>query len=86
VRRRTVELPARELRAEVAAGIRERYGDLWCRQDGAGNPPASWVGRAGQLEAGEPARVAGWELPREHPAYSGTRWYVLAPDGSLKPM
>jgi hypothetical protein len=28
-------------------------------------------------------QVASWELPREHPAHEGTRWYVLEPDGSL---
>jgi hypothetical protein len=75
--------PARGLRGEVAAAIRERYGHLWRRQGGSGDPPASWIGRAAQLEAGEPVRVASWELPGEHPGHSGTRWFVLEPDGSL---
>lgn len=83
MRRRMPEPAAGDLRAEVAARIRERYGDLWRRQGGAGDPPASWVGRAAQLEAGEPVRVASWELPREHPAAGGTCWYTLEPDGSL---
>jgi hypothetical protein len=27
--------------------------------------------------------VASWELPPEHPAYGGTYWYTLDPDGTL---
>jgi len=83
MRRRTPHSEAGELRAEMAACIRERYGDIWRRQGGAGEPPASWVGRAAPLEAGEAVRVASWELPREHPAAGGICWYVVERDGSL---
>lgn len=85
-RRRTVEYSAPGLRGEVAAAIAGRYGELWRRQGGTGEPPASWVGRASRIEAGEAVRVASWELPREHPAYAGTGWYVLKRDGSLSPV
>jgi hypothetical protein len=85
VRRRTVELAAGDLRADVAARIRERCRDYWRRSGHEGAPPASWLDlpRAARIEAGEPVRVASWELPREHPAYGGTRWYTLEPDGTL---
>jgi hypothetical protein len=82
-RRRLVVYTAPGLRGEVAAGNHERYGELWRRQGGSGEPPASWVGRAERIEAGEPVRVASWELPSDHPGHSGTRWYTLEPDGSL---
>jgi hypothetical protein len=82
-RRRVVEFSAPGLRGEVAAGIHERYGDLWRRQGGAGEPPPSWVERATRIEAGEAVWVASWELPPEHPAYGGTYWYTLDPDGTL---
>jgi hypothetical protein len=72
------------LRGEVAAGIHERYTDIWRRQGGEGAAPASWVGRAARIEAGEAVLVASWELPHEHPAYSsGTSWYTLERGGSL---
>ena len=72
---------ARGLR--VAARIRERYGELWRQRGGEGEPPASWVGRAACIEAGEAVWPASWELPSEHPAYGGMYWYTLDPDGTL---
>jgi hypothetical protein len=77
VRRRTVELAAGELRAEVAARIRERCRDYWRRAGHEGTP------RAARIEAGEAVHVASWELPREHLAYGGIHWYTLEHDGSL---
>jgi hypothetical protein len=80
-----VELPAREVRAQVAAIIGARSTDYRRRAGDEGSPPASWLDlpRAARIEAGEPVRVASWELPRGHPAYSGTGSYTLEPDGSL---
>jgi hypothetical protein len=40
--------------------------------------------RAARIKAGKAVEVASWELPREHPAYGGTRWYTLEPDGLLE--
>ena len=82
-RRRLVVYTAPGLRGEVAVAIRERYGGLWRRQGGTGEPPASWVGRAARIEAGEAVRVASWELPSDHQAHSGAGWYTLEQDGSL---
>lgn len=85
MRRRTQELPAGELRAEVAATLRARSTDFWRRAGHEGAPPPSWLDlpRAARIEAGQAERVASWELPSEHPAYRGTRWYTLERDGSL---
>jgi hypothetical protein len=83
-RRKLVVYTAPGLRGEVAARIHEVYGDIWRRpHGGTGEPPASWVGRAARIEAGEAVRVASWELPSSNPAHSGTHWYTLEPDGSL---
>jgi hypothetical protein len=82
--RSTPPAAGRGLRAQVAANIRERFTDIWRRSGGEGEPPSSWLARATGLDAGEPVRVAAWELPHAHPAFlSCTRWYLLEPDGTL---
>jgi hypothetical protein len=83
VRRRTGDLGGSELRAEVAARLRAKAAEWAARLGPEGEDPRFGLDRAAQLEAGEPVRVYGWELPREHPAYNGWSVYVIEPDGSL---
>jgi hypothetical protein len=90
VRRRTGGPEGGELRAEVAARLRARAAE-WEERLGPNYAAEARLlareprARAERLEAGEPVEVYGWELPSEHPAYSGSRSYVLAPDGSVQP-
>ena len=85
MRRRTGEAVGGELRAEVAARLRARAAEWEERLGPEGEDSRFGLDRAERLEAGEPVLVYSWELPREHPAYSGSRSYVLEPDGSLTP-
>jgi hypothetical protein len=83
VRRRTGELEGGELRAVVAARLRAKAAEWAERLGPEGEDARFGLGRAELLEAGEPVQVYAWELPREHPAYSGSGSYVLESDGSL---
>jgi hypothetical protein len=83
VRRRTGEAAGPELRAAVAARLRAKAAEWAERLGPEGEDPRFGLDKAERLDAGDPVRVYGWELPPEHPAYSGSRSYLLEHDGSL---
>ena len=85
MRRRTGEPEGGELRAEVAARLRAKAADWAERLGPEGEDPRFGLARAERLEAGEAVHVYAWELPREHPAFSGSGSYVLEPEGQLIP-